>query len=112
MPNDLAVTGTVPTRLSGRYVGIGEGMVHAVGVHAGRAVSYRHRSIATDATNVIAFGTSILALGDGTLACELGAGLDAMRIVDLAGARRSLTARPVIAPVTGELHLVTFATDP
>ena len=89
-------------------------MVHAVSLGAGRAVSYRNRSITTDvaATNVVSFGSSILAFGDGALAYELGAGLDTIRRVDLAGARRSLTAHPKVDPITGELHLLTFATDP
>ena len=43
MPIDLAVTGAVPTSLSGQYVWISEGMVHAVGLGDGRAPSYRNR---------------------------------------------------------------------
>ena len=84
-------------------------MVHAVSLDAGRAISYRNRWITTDAVaqqlaveptpgprtvgddvvaaNLIAFGTSILAFGDGALAYELSARLDTIRRVDLAGAR-------------------------
>ena len=61
------------------------------------------------AANLIAFGTSILAFGDGALAYELSARLDTIRRVDLAGARRSLVAHSKVDPHTGELHLLTFA---
>ena len=89
-------------------------MVHAVSLDAGRAVSYRNRWIGDDvvAANLIAFGTSILALGDGALAYELSARLDTIRRVDLAGARRSLVAHAKVDPHTGELHLLTFAAAP
>ena len=109
---DLPIRGTVPRSLSGRYLRIGEGLVHAVGLAGGRAPSYSCRSIPADATNVVSFGSSMLAFADGALAYEIGPGLDAVRRVDLAGARRSLTAHPRIDPVTGELHLVTFAPSP
>src|SRR4051812_46805187 len=95
---DLLVSGNLPAVLSGQYMQIGpnridaeysgdwsggEGMVHAVSVEGGRAVSYRNRWITTDAVarklaieptpgpravgedvvgaNVVAFGSSILA---------------------------------------------------
>ncbi len=125
---DLPVSGTLPVALSGQYLRIGpnridaralpaEGaarraMVHAVSLRAGRAVSYRNRWVGTDATNLIPFGSSILALGDGALAYELSAGLDTLRRVDLAGARRTLSSQPKVDPITGELHLLTFAADP
>jgi carotenoid cleavage dioxygenase-like enzyme len=112
MPIDLAVTGAVPTSLSGQYVRISEGVVHAVRLAEGRAPSYRNSSIPTGATDVVAFGSSILAFGDGQLAHELGAELDAFRRVDLAGAQRTLSAQPKVDPVTGELHLLSFASDP
>ena len=64
------------------------------------------------AANLIAFGSSILALGDGALAYELSARLDTIRRVDLAGARRSLAAHSKVDPHTGELHLLTFASFP
>jgi carotenoid cleavage dioxygenase-like enzyme len=102
----------LPVALSGQYVCVGGGMFHAVALGEGSVQLYRDCSIATDATDVIAFGGSILAFGAGALARELGAGLDTVRRVDLGGAGRSLTAHPKIDPVTGELHVVTFATDP
>ena len=98
-------------------------MVHAITVHAAGTVSYRNRWITTDAaaqalgtepvpgprrgdndvvaSNIITFGSTILALGDGALAYELTADLITRRRVDLAGAGRGLrpgstsTARPV-----------------
>jgi 8'-apo-carotenoid 13,14-cleaving dioxygenase len=111
-----------------------EGMVHAVSLDAGRAVAYRNRWIATDAVahslafdptpgprpvgddvvaaNLVAFGNSILAFGDGALGYELSARLDTVRRVDLAGARRSLVADCKVDAHTGELHLLTFASSP
>ena len=108
----------------------GEGMVHVVSLDAGRAISYRNRWITTDAVaqklaveptpgprpvgddvvaaNLIVFGTSILALGDGAIATA-SARLDTIRRVDLAGVRRSLVAHSKVDPHTGELHLLTFA---
>jgi carotenoid cleavage dioxygenase-like enzyme len=112
MPIDLAVTGAVPTSLSGRYVYISGGMVHAVHLTEGGAASYTRRSLPTEATNVISFGSSILAFGDGQPAYELGTGLDPMRRVDLAGALRTLAGHPKVDPNTGELHLLTFVRDP
>jgi carotenoid cleavage dioxygenase-like enzyme len=109
---DLSMSGTVPSVLSGQYARIGEGMIHAVRLTEGRAPSYLTRSIPTDATDLIAFGSSLLALGDGSLAYELGAGLETVRRVDLAGAHRNLTARSRIDSITGELHLLTSATAP
>jgi carotenoid cleavage dioxygenase len=144
---NLRVAGKLPVALSGHYMRIGpnridakslpadwasgEGMVHAVSLDAGRAISYRNRWITTDAVaeklavaptpgprtvdddvvaaNLIAFGTSILAFGDGALAYELSARLDTIRRVDLAGARRSLVAHSKVDPHTGELHLLTCA---
>jgi carotenoid cleavage dioxygenase len=119
-----------PNSLPADWAG-GEGMVHAVSLEAGRAVCYRNRWITTDAVaqqlavepppgppavgddvvaaNLIAFGTSILAFGDGALAYELSARLDTIRRVDLAGARRSLVAHSKVDPHTGELHLLTSA---
>jgi len=114
--------------------GSGKGTVHALAIDAGRATSYRTRAVKTDtaarqpgveptsglptvghevvASNLVAFGASILAFSDGELAYELDAGLDTIGRVDLAGARRSLVATPKVDPHTGELHLLTFASLP
>src|SRR5438552_567565 len=97
--HDVRVTGKLPPALSGQYVQIGpnqvDATVHAVTLDAGRAVACRERRIIADdvaPTNLVAFGSSILALGDGALAYELGPRLDTVRRVDLAGARRRLAA--------------------
>jgi carotenoid cleavage dioxygenase-like enzyme len=108
---DLSVIGTLPVTMSGQYLRVGKRKVDRVAIHAGHAVSYQSRSFATDATSVIAFGSSFLAFEDGALAYELSADLDTTRSVDLAGASRFLTAHPEIDPVTDELHLLTL-TDP
>jgi carotenoid cleavage dioxygenase len=145
---DLAVEGTIPPTLSGRYLRIGpnpignaphpynwtlgDGMVHAVALHAGRAISYRNRWVKTDAastrlgtervpgprpgvtdtsnTTVICLGGRILSLGEGSLPYELNAGLDTIRRIDLSGEARGISAHPKTDPATGELHFI-CATD-
>jgi 8'-apo-carotenoid 13,14-cleaving dioxygenase len=140
----LPVEGVLPAALSGRYLRIGpnpignvaqpyewtttDGMVHAVALQAGRAISYRNRWIRTDptshklgteavpgprppaadasATNVIGFGGRVYSLADGALAYELSPDLDTVRRVDLAGHGQGVGAHPKIDPATGELHLI------
>ena len=64
---DLAVEGTIPPALSGRYMrigpnpignapqpydwSIGDGMVHSIALNAGRAVAYRNRWVTTGAAS-------------------------------------------------------------
>ena len=141
---DLVVSGTLPEALSGQYLRIGpnplgapprfydvttaEGMVHAVALRAGRALSYRNRWIRTDgasrklgvepvpglrptvrdssATNLIAYARTILSLGNGAVAYELTKDLETVRRVDLAGGARAIGAYPRTDPATGELHLL------
>lgn len=112
----------------GSAFGASAGMVHSVQVHAGGAASYRSRWVITDtvaerrgvdpapgprnsgpdviASHVVAFGGSILALGEGSLAYELSPDLETLRRVDLAGQARSLASIPRRDPVTGDLHLL------
>ena len=145
----LSVEGALPPALTGRYVRIGpnavastttpagrslDGMVHAVELHAGRAVRYRNRWVTTDnvartlgtdpipgppaatvdtvATNVITFGGRTLALGPGALAYELDDQLATLGRVDLAGHGRGIGAHPQIDPLTGALHLVSYGDEP
>jgi carotenoid cleavage dioxygenase len=133
----LAARGTLPAGLSGQLFGIGPdngsqgGVVHSVELHAGRSISYRSRWVITDAvarrlrmdstpgprntgpdivaSNVVAFGGAILALGDGSLAYELTRDLDTLRRVDLAGQSRGLAAFPKRDPATGDLHVLAAA---
>ena len=103
-------------------------MVHAITVHAAGTVSYRNRWISTDAaalalgtepvpgpqradidvvaSNIITFGSTIIALGDGALAYELTADLTTRRRVDLAGSGRGLRPRVDLDRHSGALHLV------
>lgn len=109
----LDVRGAVPPGLCGRLVGIGrDGIVHSVHACDGR-VSYGSRSIRTEAVvhHLVAFGGSLLAFGDDSLAYELRPEAGTLRRVDLAGQGRSLGAYPKHDPATGELHLLAHDTD-
>jgi carotenoid cleavage dioxygenase-like enzyme len=141
---DLAVEGAIPPALSGRYLrigpnpignapqpydwSIGDGMVHAIALNAGRAVAYRNRWVTTGAAstklgtepvpgprphgtdtsnaNIVAFGDRVLSLGDNALPYELTTALDTVRRVDLAGEASGMCAHPKTDPVTGELHVI------
>ncbi len=114
-----------------RSPGADDGVVHSVHLHAGRATSYRNKWVITDAvakrlgmdpapgpwsngpdivaSNIVAIGGSILALGDGSLAYELTSDLDTLRRIDLAGQSRGLAAYPKRDPGTGDLHLLAIA---
>jgi 8'-apo-carotenoid 13,14-cleaving dioxygenase len=103
-------------------------MVHAITLDADGTVSYRNRWITTDtaaralgrepvpgprradndgvASNIFTFGSTILAVGNDTLAYELTADLATRRRVDLAGAGRSMRPRVDIDRHSGALHLV------
>ena len=103
-------------------------MVHAITVDADGTVSYRNRWITTDtaahalgrepvpgprradndgvASNIFTFGSTILAVGNDTLAYELTADLATRRRVDLAGAGRGLRPRVDLDRHSGALHLV------
>ncbi|MEO8266069.1 MAG: carotenoid oxygenase family protein [Ilumatobacteraceae bacterium] len=114
----LTVQGTLPASLSGRLVAIGpdsggdvDGVLHSVHLHQGRALSYRSRRVITGSitSNIIAFGGSILALGDGSLAYELTADLTTLRRVDLAGQSSGMSAYPKRDPRTGDLHILAVA---
>lgn len=146
--NGLTAEGALPRALAGQFVRIGpnslpstvlpdgrslDGMVHAVSLVAGRAVSYRSRWVNTDnvarslgtdqsagppaapldsvAANVIAFGGRIFALGRGALAYELDEHLATVRRVDLGGRGRGIGAHPQLDPQTGALHLVSYGDE-
>ena len=105
---DLDAHRAIVPGLSGRLVGIDrEGVVHTVQVRGGR-LSYRGRHFRSDAVvhNLVGLGGWTLALGDDSPAYELRTDVDTLRVVDLAGHGRSLTAYPKHDPETGELHLI------
>src|SRR6185295_4987616 len=132
----LTIAGGFPAELSGRLLGIGpdangDGVIHCIDVRGGRSVSYQRSWVNTDAVaerrgtdrspgprnngpdiaagNIVVFGDSILALGNGSLAYELSPDLDTVRRVDLAGQIRGLTACAKIDAATGDLHVLTAA---
>ena len=129
---DLAVTGTLPAELDGRYLRngpnpkdpdpasyhwfTGEGMVHGVRLRDGRAEWYRNRwTMGPGAdfapnTNVVGIGGRTFAIVEaGNPPVELGDELEPLAVNrfddTLAGA---YTAHPKVDPVTGLSHAVTY----
>lgn len=105
---DLAVFGAIPSGLSGRLVGIDRGrVVHTVQVGEQR-VSYGGHFVPTSAVvqQLVVFGGSVLAFGEGSPAYELNAEIDTLTRVDLAGHGRVISASPKHDPATGALHLI------
>jgi len=141
---ELRVEGSLPPELSGvlmrtgpNPVGppsathqwfVGDGMLHAVEILAGRALGYRNRFVRTGhveevlglaaapvspqappiqgsgSVNVIRHAGRILALGEVGLPYEMSRGLDTVGQYDYGSALRSaMTAHPKIDPVSGEL---------
>jgi len=146
---DLPVQGAIPPELSGLYLRngpnpktgesahwfLGDGMLHAVKLHAGRAEWYRNRYLRTKAfledaptiredgsvdlaagvanTNVIGHAGKILALVEichPTAVTEL---LETIGPDDLDGRLQTgMTAHPKVCPRTGELHFFSYAFFP
>lgn len=109
---------------------IGDGMIHAFDIRAGKA-SYRNRWVRTSEatsklgepavpgpaqpmydssnTNVLAFNGRILSLTEGTYPYEMSRELDTLTRVGFGGVLpHGLTAHPKIDPVTGELHAFSY----
>jgi carotenoid cleavage dioxygenase len=144
---DLPVSGVIPPELSGRYLRngpnpirdpdpvmyhwfTGDGMLHAVELRDGKAVSYRNRWVRTDGacealgeapipgqpddvfpggssvanTHVVAHAGRILALVEVCLPTEVRPDLSTVGRYDFDGRLRwSMTAHPKIDPETGEM---------
>jgi len=144
---DLPVTGSIPRELSGRYLRngpnpivdpdpamyhwfTGDGMLHAIELRDGKALSYRNRWTRTDRatealgetpiagqpddvfpggsspanTHVVAHAGRVLALVEVCLPTEVTPALDTVGRYDFGGRLRSpMTAHPKIDPVTGEM---------
>lgn len=149
---DLPVQGTLPPELSGQLLrngpnpiavpdpagydwSSGDGMVHAIELRDGRAVTYRNRWVRTDAacdllgeepapgqppdvfpgnvanTSVVVHGGRILALAELCLPTALTADLRTAGRFDFGGRLRgAMTAHPKADPETGELLF--FGCDP
>ncbi|MEO7371528.1 MAG: hypothetical protein ABIZ69_11725, partial [Ilumatobacteraceae bacterium] len=92
--------------LSGRLLGILDGVVHEVHLDSRRAPSYRCRVLSdVIGGEIVAFGGSVLIVGNGSVAHELGRDLGILRAVDLAGQSRGLTAHARRC-AAGELHVM------
>lgn len=145
----LEVEGELPASLSGTFVRngpnpkhgsrghffTGDGMLHGVRLHAGRAEWYRNRWIQTPildrdrsqrlnvqqnpadaAANVslVQHADRLLALGEAGFPFEVTSELATLGPYDFAGKLKTfMTAHPKIDPLTGELHLYGYsATTP
>jgi carotenoid cleavage dioxygenase len=151
MLTELAHTGTIPASLDGHYVRIGpnpiapdptsyhwfvgDGMVHAVRLKAGKALWYRNRWTRSDDvsdalgeasipgplawrggtvnTNVIGHAGKIWALVEaGSFPIELSSDLESIAynaFEDTLGG--SFSAHPHLDPATGELHAICYRGD-
>ncbi|WP_439817309.1 carotenoid oxygenase family protein [Zavarzinia sp. CC-PAN008] len=145
---DLKVTGQIPAELSGRYVRIGpnpfkptakghhwfigDGMVHGVRLHGGKAEWYRNRYIRSQTleaaggpkaapgprrgrgdtvnTNVIPYAGKTLAIVEaGSFPAILNDELETIAYSDFDGTLgTAFTAHPHEDPATGELHAITY----
>ncbi len=144
---DLEVIGSVPEELDGTFLRVGpnpivptdpssyhwflgDGMVHAIDLQGGRAVSYRNRWVRTDHaaaalgeepipdqppevflpganvanTSIVTHAGRTLALVEVCLPTEITASADTLGRHDFGGRlRTSMTAHPKIDPVTSEM---------
>jgi carotenoid cleavage dioxygenase len=145
---DLEVTGAIPPQLSGCYVRIGpnpfkpdprgyhwfvgDGMVHGLRLHDGKAEWYRNRYVRSNMleaqggpkavpgkrrnahdtvnTNVIQVAGKTLALVEaGSFPVELSHDLESIAYSDFAGGLKGpFTAHPHQDPETGEVHAITY----
>lgn len=148
---DLAVSGTLPRQLDGLYVRasftphpalsgtvphpfLGDGMLHGVRLHAGRAHWYRSRWVVTDAvaaatgrpppagppdrrwaphnpanTHVIAHAGRLLALCEVGLPYAVSPTLDTLERCDFDGQLdTAMCAHPKVDPRTGMLHAFAY----
>lgn len=148
---DLEVTGAVPPDLAGRYIRTGpnpfaaqadtyhwfagDGMVHGVDLHGGRARWYRNRWVRSPEasahldevpvpradggwypgsgnTNVFAHAGRILAVTEGSLPYELTCDLDTVATRNFGGPLPAgINAHPKVDPSTGEMHVMTYGFD-
>jgi carotenoid cleavage dioxygenase-like enzyme len=145
---DLPVAGCIPESLSGRYLRngpnprgadpghwfLGDGMIHGVALHRGRAAWYRNRWVRTGGldphdyrrsdgahdlsvglanTSVIGHAGRILALVESSWPTALSPDLDTLGCIDFGGRLSTgMTAHPKVCPATGELHFFGYGVTP
>lgn len=102
----LAVRGAVPPGLSGRLTAVGDGLIHSVDLHGGRA-THVVRPIRTPGAvrDLCAVDGSVLAFTDDGVVTDLYPTGPSPRL-DLAGRGQVPVTSPTLDPITGELHLI------
>ncbi len=145
---ELPVDGSIPRELSGRYFRngpnprsgwsahpfLGDGMIHGVRLHQGRAGWYRNRWVRTPLwqgqeseegdgavdrtggvanTHVVTHAGRILALVENAYPTEITRELDTIGPYDFAGRlATAMTAHPHVCPQTGEMHFFGYGLTP
>ena len=145
---NLVITGEIPAALNGRYLRIGpnplghisanhhwfigDGMVHGVRLHDGKALWYKNRWLRSNAvsaqlnetpapgprnpladtvnTNVVGHAGKIWGLVEaGALPVEIGPDLETISHNPFEGTlQNGFTAHPHLDPETGEMHAITY----
>lgn len=138
---ELTVTGSIPEELDGRYMRtgsnpftgtsahpfLGDGMIHAIQLQAGKALWYRNRFVQTPFledpslnimdpsvvtnyaaskanTHIIGHAGKFLALEEGHFPYQVDGELNTVGPTDFNGVLKgSFTAHPKICPITGEM---------
>lgn len=148
--NQLHVTGSIPRELDGQYMRngsnpysgtsahpfLGDGMIHAIRLREGKALSYRNRYVQTPFiedpslnimdpsvvtnykaskanTHIIGHAGKFLALEEGHFPYEIDSELNTLGPTDFKGALQgSFTAHPKICPITGEMLAFGYSAFP
>jgi carotenoid cleavage dioxygenase-like enzyme len=127
--HDLEVRGELPPELNGTYVRngpnprhgptpiwfLGQGMLHAVRLQAGRALWYRNRWVdapTTSNTHVVRHAGKLMALVETAKPVVVSEDMETLGPFDFAGGLpHGMTAHPKTCPSTGDLLFYTYSLE-